>query len=155
MNPWGNGITVTAGVIALIIAAVAHGLPRPKRLPQSIPWPTDQAQLCLVIGGTVGVLGGKVGTWVHNITTWINDSAAAHWWVGIAGVGLFLAIGVAVAGFLYKRVHKGMYDTRTLTLGAALPVVSISVPGTIGAVLLWICGVMAWLVSTVVNFLFF
>ncbi|TQS44338.1 hypothetical protein [Cryptosporangium phraense] len=129
----GGGITLAAGVFALIAAVLFHGFPKPQKWPKSIPWPAPWFTLVLVIGGTIGVLSGGIGAWLNrtitSVVSWASDSFVASW----TGVGLAAIIGGLILVFLIKRIAKKEYDTTTLGLGAALPIFGVAIPGAIGS----------------------
>lgn len=155
MNTWVNVIAASTGFLAILLAWVANGWTRPKLWPKALPWPTEPAQLALVIGGSCGILGGEVGGWVNSFTTWLSGSAAADLWVDLAGIGIVAAIAIAIAAGLFKRVvNDKVYDSRTLTLGAALPAFAVAIPGSIGAAFLWLIGATATFVSWLMSLAF-
>ena len=55
---------------------------------------------------------------------------------------------------LERVVNDKTYDSRTLTLGAALPAFAVAIPGSIGAAFLWLIGACATFVSWLMSLAF-
>lgn len=132
------GISVTAGVIALVVAALLHFIGRKA-------WP--RVTVLLVLVGMTAIVGTPVGQmlrrWTGTADGWISQMLAS--WLGASIVGL---IGLTVAGILLLDVLKNKnVSKRTLGCAAAVPVAGATIPGTAGAIVMGACGAIAGVVG--------
>lgn len=139
------GISVTAGVIALVLAALLHFI-------GGRAWP--RITVLLIVVGMMSIVGTPLGQmlrqWVGTADGWLSQMFA--WWLGAATTG---AIGIAVAGILALDVLKNKkVNKRTLGCAAAVPVAGATIPGTAGTVVMGICGALAGVVGGGISWMF-
>ncbi|WP_030375549.1 hypothetical protein [Streptomyces rimosus] len=131
------GISVTVGVVALLVAGLLHFV-------GGRVWP--RITVLLIVIGMMSIVGTPVGQllrrWAGTADGWLSGVLTS--WLGAAVSGL---TGITVAIILGLDVWKKHIGTRTLGCAAALPVAGATIPGPAGAVVMGVCGALAGVVG--------
>jgi hypothetical protein len=140
---WLGGVTITAGVICLVLATLMRTVWGGKYPP---------AILALTITGTAGILGTQVGGWVQYgylwVATFLGGLIGRFTGVTIAGVvALVIAVIVGIHVWDHFRGGKNEINDWTIGLGALLPASTVTIPGIVGTILTYALGAVTWAVS--------
>lgn len=133
MPAFNAGISVTAGVIALLVATLLHFI-------GGRSWP--RFTVLLLVVGMMAIVGTPLGGLLRQLfgtaDGWLSSFLAP--WLGATITGL---IGLTVAIVLGLDVWKNRIGNRTLSCAVALPVAGATIPGTAGALVMGVCGALA------------
>lgn len=140
-------VAVGAGLLALVIAVAIRTVGN-QHMPRLMLWSTLTA--------SVGMFGTTIGRLLRQATDGVLRLASQL--IGsFTGVAVATALGVAVAGWLAYVVgihlHRRKIDDRTLGAAILLPVVTVSIPGTVGAVLAYVVFVPANVLGALIAWL--
>lgn len=138
------GISVTAGVIALVLATLLHFI-------GGRVWP--RFTILLIVIGMMAIVGTPLGQMLRSLIGtadgWISHFLAS--WVGAAVTGI---LGIVVVAILALDLWKKRISNRTLGCAAVVPVAGATIPGTAGAVVMGACGALASVVGGVFAWMF-
>lgn len=106
---------------------------------------TDRAQAVLIATASTAMVATPAGTWwnetINNINDWSIDLVGE--WTGllVTGIPALFVTAIFVNDLITRKV-----EMRTRVLGAVLPVLVSTVPGSVGS---GIQSALSWIVTTV------
>lgn len=148
-------MTMTLGVIAILLAYMCHLMPSPPRWWSEhlsmVPWPTGWAKIAFALAGSFAVFSSKLGALINRATTSVSAWADSHGFVSWVGTGAMTVTALAVAAVLVVKLVNQELDSQAMNMSAALPFLVAAIPGAIGAafagLLSVVAGGVAWLLS--------
>ncbi len=139
------GVPLGVGSICLLAAGVIATAGR-------MMWP--RAVVALTLSGTAGILRGSFGPWLHEKITRAEQLAGPR--VGeYTGLAVTVIAACIVLGFWGFWIYHQQIDIRTLGLTATIPLVVSFIPGAFGTVVIFVVGLVPFIVSGLVGLLIF
>lgn len=109
---------------------------------------TPRVCVALMIAAGIALASSPIGGWIRAVDTWLDNTVtswAGHW-VALAPMFVATALAIVSTYEVYAHVYRHKrVSGKTLLLALLLPIQDVAIPGTLGAVVMFVINLIAFL----------